>query len=109
MKTAGQLSLALWIRSDNMGGWLDGLRSRGPVPADRRYAQLSFPGSRALEETGESAAVKPQLLDNLMEETPTKNDLGIEGGLTFVGNSEVTPSRTAPKGVAVAQKIDAPR
>ena len=80
------------------------LRSRGPPICPAEFPQFS-----CLEETGESTAVKPQLLDNLMEETPTKNNLGIEGRLTFVGNSEVTPSRTAPKGEVVAQKIDAPR
>jgi hypothetical protein len=48
------------MRSDKIGGWLDGLRSRGPA-----ICAAEFPSSCALEETGESAAAKPQLLDNL--------------------------------------------
>ena len=79
------------------------------VPADRRYAQLSFPVLVPWKKLENPRLLNLNSSTTFMEETPTKNNLGIEGGVTFAGNWEVTSSRTAPKGVAVAQKIGAPR
>ncbi len=79
------------------------------VPVDRRYAQLSFPVLVPWKKLENPRLLNLNSSTTFMEEAPTKNNLGIEGGLTFAGSWEVTSSRTAPEGVAVAQKIDAPR